>query len=346
VIKPKLKYLNVSPDKNKEDWLIARHQGLGGSDLGSALGFNQSISPIEVFYEKVRVMPLMRPDVERTIWGKDHEPTIAKNWQYWDGNDWVANRNSKTIIRKATNCNRMIINPTYSWLYANVDRLFKESSFAPKGILEIKTISGFVARMYVSGIPAYNLFQVLSYMTILDYEYSELVQLYDGIELHITPIYLKDFGSFKQEILDKSEIFWNNVLEARKILASSPDYLFDGSPTPSGMNAISHLEPDLIGTISEQDFLKEQYRLDKNVGAVAGTQEDYELITKYLGVKKKIKEENEEKNLLFNKILHRLAGEIRMDFQDNCYLTYRADSRGVSTLRVSRELIKQIGIDD
>ena len=342
----KLIYLNVNPEKDKTAWLLARHQGLGGSDLGSALGFNQAISPIEVFYEKVRTLPVMRPDVERTIWGKEHEPTIAKMWQYWDGDGWVENRNNKKIIRKAVRSHRMIVNPDYSWLYANVDRLFQESSFAPKGILEIKTISGFVARMYVSGIPAYNLFQVLSYMTVIRNEYSELAQLYDGTELHVTPIRLSDFGSFQTQALESSKVFWDNVLQARQLLKENPDYLHEGNPTAQGMQAISNLEPDLIGTISEQDFLKEQYKLAKNIGAVLGTPDDYELVTRYLAAKSKIKKENEEKNLHINKILHRLAGETRMEFGDGCYITYRPDSRGFSTLRVSRELIKLIGIDD
>ena len=57
---------------SREDWLIARKGGIGGSDAAAVLGLNPYKSPVELFYERSRKILLWknrarRPTGERCL---------------------------------------------------------------------------------------------------------------------------------------------------------------------------------------------------------------------------------------------------------------------------------------
>lgn len=69
----------LGPYESREDWLLARKLGLGGSDIGAILGMSTYTSPLEVFYSKT----LDQPEREVSEWasiGRDIEPFIVDQW--------------------------------------------------------------------------------------------------------------------------------------------------------------------------------------------------------------------------------------------------------------------------
>ncbi len=57
-----LKLINIDKDSNYDEWLAFRQNGLGASDIGTLMGLNPYKSKIELFYQKVGVIPIKQDE--------------------------------------------------------------------------------------------------------------------------------------------------------------------------------------------------------------------------------------------------------------------------------------------
>lgn len=67
------------PDATRAEWLAARHQGIGGSDVSAILGMNRYSSPLSVWLDKTG-QSTDDDAGEAAEWGTRIEPLLAEKW--------------------------------------------------------------------------------------------------------------------------------------------------------------------------------------------------------------------------------------------------------------------------
>ena len=94
----------------EEEWRALRMQGIGGSDAGALLGYNQYKSPYALWCEKTGT--IVSEDIS------DKEAVRLGN----DLEDYVAQRFMEATGKKVRRCNFTLRNDAYPFAHANVDR--------------------------------------------------------------------------------------------------------------------------------------------------------------------------------------------------------------------------------
>lgn len=152
-------YNIIAKTKNMErqEWLMLRKNGIGGSDAGAVCGLNPYISPIEVYALKTYYGVEEVPDNEAMREGRDLEDYVAKRFMEASG----------LKVRRA---NVMYSNSKYPFMIADVDRVITRRKNGITG-LECKTASPYNASKWKNGrIPAHYIIQCYHYMAVLGAE--------------------------------------------------------------------------------------------------------------------------------------------------------------------------------
>jgi putative phage-type endonuclease len=75
---------------NRENWLISRRAGVGGSDAAAIMGVNEYASELAVYVEKISDAPPDDSSSEMADWGRIFEPAILKEY---------ARRSKRRVVR-------------------------------------------------------------------------------------------------------------------------------------------------------------------------------------------------------------------------------------------------------
>lgn len=155
--------LTMTTDMNREEWLKARMQGIGGSDAAAIAGLNKWKSPIGVYLDKVGQAPEDTAG-EAAYWGNVMEDIVAQEFS----------RRTGLKVRKR---NAILKHPEHSFMLANVDRLIVG---AREG-LECKTASEYLKDLWEGEeIPASYLLQCQHYMAVTGYKAWHIAVLIGG----------------------------------------------------------------------------------------------------------------------------------------------------------------------
>src|SRR4051812_14685969 len=65
---------------DRDKWLIARRQGIGGSDVAAVLGVSPWRSALALYVEKISAEPPDEKSSEIADWGRHFEPLILKQY--------------------------------------------------------------------------------------------------------------------------------------------------------------------------------------------------------------------------------------------------------------------------
>ena len=125
---------------DRADWLRARRQGIGSSDVAAALGVSTRGSAQHVYYDKRGLLPLEDDAGEAALWGNLHEDTVAREW---------ARRNRATVRRVG-----IVARKDAPHHMCTLDRLCRECPLdnAPEQCaVEIKTRNAYVAGKWKHG---------------------------------------------------------------------------------------------------------------------------------------------------------------------------------------------------
>ncbi len=152
-------------DLSRHDWLMARRNGIGGSDCAAIAGVNKYSSPMKVYLEKTNQI-----ESEEIF-------TVNDQGGFEDGSeaayfgvlneDLVAQEFSRRTGLKVRRRNAILKHPEHDFIYANVDRLIA----GKKEGLECKTASEFLKGEWEGDeIPASYLLQCQHYMAVTGYE--------------------------------------------------------------------------------------------------------------------------------------------------------------------------------
>ena len=99
----------------RQEWLVLRRTGIGGSDAAAVVGLSAWATPYTVYMDKLGLLP-EKEDTESMRQGRDLEEYVAKRFQEQTG-------------KKVRRCNYMILNPRYPFALADIDfRIVSENA--------------------------------------------------------------------------------------------------------------------------------------------------------------------------------------------------------------------------
>ncbi|MCU9592240.1 MULTISPECIES: YqaJ viral recombinase family nuclease [Bacillus subtilis group] len=144
-------------DMSRDEWLLERRKGIGGSDASVILGINKWQTPFELWLDKTGQVPVSESGSEAAYFGSLLEDIVAKEFEIRSG--------KKVRRRKA-----MLRHPKHDFILANVDRLI----VGEKAILECKTTSAYNLKEWEDDeIPDSYIVQVQHYLGVLGPEYKK-----------------------------------------------------------------------------------------------------------------------------------------------------------------------------
>lgn len=217
------KIVNVS-SISREEWLAWRRTGIGGSDAAAVIGLNPFRSRIEVYADKMGMMP-EKEDTESMRLGRDLE-------------DYVAHRFCEETGKKVRRNNFMWCHDEHRCMIADVDR----EVIGENAGLECKTTQAWGGKVIMKGeIPLTYYVQCMHYMAVMGYDRVYLAVLIFG----------KGFFHFTIE-RDEDEIAALVAAEA----AFWCDHVEAGiSPDPDGSQSAEQAVDAIWGNRAQEDEL-------------------------------------------------------------------------------------------
>lgn len=228
--------------ESREEWLELRRRYIGGSDAASVVGLNDYQSPYALWAEKMGIAPAFEGNL-RTRVGTELEPVIAKLFEEETG-------------KKVQNCNFSLINDSFPWAVADVDRMV----IGEDAILEIKSTSALNLKHYKNGdYPARFYVQVMHYLAVTGKQKAYLAVLIGN----------SDFKIFEIE-RDEAEI--SALMEAEKQFYG---YMQSGEEPPANAVDVESIElahPTSNGTsielFGQQNIMREYLELKARIAAL------------------------------------------------------------------------------
>ena len=146
------KYLDANiiantKDMPKDEWLMKRKCGIGGSDASSILGLNPYRSSMAVYIEKI--------DDENDVRNLEKHTSYKMEL----GNklkSFVANEFTLKTGKKVRNINGILRNDKYPFAIANIDR----AVVGEKAFLECKVTNSFNKKEWIKTIPMHYKIQM------------------------------------------------------------------------------------------------------------------------------------------------------------------------------------------
>lgn len=203
-----------------KQWLQARTQGIGGSDVSAIAGLNKWKSAVQVFLEKTQAIEEEDIQSEAAYFGNVLEEVVAKEF---------AKRTDLKVQRR----NAILQHPEYPWMLANVDRLIVGEKIG----LECKTASEYLKKEWEDEeVPAAYLLQCQHYMAVTGYEAWWIAVLIGGNKFVHKKIERDE--ELIQYLIDIEKDFWLNNVEKNE------PPMFDGSDASTDL--LKHLYPESI----------------------------------------------------------------------------------------------------
>lgn len=280
-----LRVINIA--YHDPEWKKFRESGIGGSEVGILCADNQETykCQAQLFYEKLGLFDDGFMDNKYTFWGKRHEDNVAYAWQFWDWKtkDFVANEVAGNIIRKAQKRNGYVQNTKHPWLFASIDRMIQIGSpdytgtpLPNGGILEIKTMSGFVQKKWDT-VPSPYLYQVHQYMIIHKKDYAEIAILIDGRDFEVYPVELNPLTV--EDLLETSYKWWHTRIVPAKVLVEELQHLraTGGSKDKQDriLAEIARYEPGPENTTAYKQFINLKFEREYERTPAPGEYLDY-----------------------------------------------------------------------
>lgn len=163
-----MKILVSTKKMPREEWLVHRTLGLGGSDAPAVAGVSRWKTPLQVWLEKTGVVPPASAQSEAAYWGTRLEDIIAEEF---------ARRTGMRVER----LEEMLQHPEYPFMIANIDRIILDENGRATAILECKTAGEFRRHEWDDGkIPDEYIVQVQHYLAVTGLQTAYIAALIGG----------------------------------------------------------------------------------------------------------------------------------------------------------------------
>ncbi|MGW8719630.1 YqaJ viral recombinase family nuclease [Streptomyces althioticus] len=194
--------LILPADADRADWLTARRNGIGSSDVPAILGLIEQNPPLKVYYDKLGY------DVddagEAAYWGTVNEENVARRWAM----------QNRSVIRRVG----LVAHQDHPHWMTTLDRRVTECPLdsheqAPCA-LEIKTRSAFKSAQWHAGAPDDVTAQVLWQIAVNGYEHMHYAVLIGGNEYHQGTIRADQYADVIDDITTAVDRFWFEHVKA------------------------------------------------------------------------------------------------------------------------------------
>lgn len=251
-----------TPEEINAQWVEARKNGIGGSDVASIMGLNKYSSPLNVWLVKTgREESPDLSDNQAVEWGNRLEDVVA---------DKFADEHPELQVRRR---NATMVSIKRPWAFANIDRWVTDGK-GNVGILEVKTVGMRRAADWDNGVPLYYLTQVMHYMSVTGYQYAWVAVLIGGQEFR--EYYIERDEQDIQAINDAVDTFWRDFVE-------------------------TDTAPALIGNDPEANALLSQHS-DQSTEFIAMLDEDVSMLDELQEIKDQMDDLKHRKTLIENQI--------------------------------------------
>lgn len=297
--------LNYHYFKNRDEFLMIRkglQNGemvrLGGSDIGTAMGYNEFKAPWKLFYELIGLKGNDWRDNLRVNRGVQSEDHIVRNyWIYADPAEPISNERQQQEevqrfikrslagkpLRKARAINAIITNDAYPWLHSSLDY---EIVCDPRGvgILECKIPQSYVLEKYEGGIPKSNVVQLYQQMIVARRAWGEVFQLIDGYMPYTNQFELQDDLDLAEQILNETCQFCELATKARDLVGQCQDEGMTLEQIETELETQS-LIPEPDDPLRFEQFIKDKFKTGGS-GVMEGDEELLKVVGQYIDLKK------------------------------------------------------------
>lgn len=313
----------------KKDWLGFRSRGFGASEVGATFGLSEYESIIDIFHSKSNSRPKFSANNMRKFMGHFMEDPITEMWEHWEKDEatMLVNFENGKKVRRAEKVNAYLQNEDFPWLFASLDRRINKHKSLGNGALELKTISGYVAKKFINGIPPQYMMQLQTQCLIAGYEYGELCTLEDGHKLNVHEFeYDKQVG---EAIVEHTHTFWQQILKARVVKAQ----IFEAERNYNQRLAeelryeLQELEPSPDGSAAYLDFINDNFKESNGEGIKADVLQIDEA-RKLYEAKEEIKKAKENSIIFESKLKYDMKETEVLDMGKNGSVTWRTNKAG------------------
>ena len=178
--------------KNHDEWLKAREDGIGASEVAAVVGLSPWETPFSLWLKKTHQVP---PTEENDAMRRGHylEDAVVQWWMHETGEQVI----------KASAADVIYVHPDHPYMRVTPDRIVK----GRKKILEVKSTSIQMG----DEIPDYYLAQVMYQMYVTGIHQAELIYIQGGLTFGRFAVEYNE--EFAQYLADEVTKFWNwNVL--------------------------------------------------------------------------------------------------------------------------------------
>lgn len=203
-------------DMPKEDWLKARQEGIGASDIGAIAGLNKYRSPISVYFEKVSPVEVKEPSIRLEL-GTYLEPFVRDKAM-----EMLEKRLGRPV--KIIRQNAIFGNTDLpGWARTSIDyKIIDPDNPMGDGLLEVKTADRLLAGEweesdeYNAGkVPDDYFCQCQWEMGVTGLKYCWLFALVGGYK--IVPVYIEFDLEVFSSLVRIAENFWENHVLAKVV---------------------------------------------------------------------------------------------------------------------------------
>ena len=178
---------------NREQWLIERRNGIGGSDAAAICGLSKWTTRLDVYEDKLG----LREDAQNEAmeWGNLLEPVIRQKY--------AASRADVHMLQPYT----IVRHPVNNWMFATVDGLVGHD-----GILEVKTArtSDGWGEPGTDEVPDWYLPQIQHYLAVFQRQFCDVAVLIGGQDYRVYTLYAdKDM---QESLIALEAEFWDRIV--------------------------------------------------------------------------------------------------------------------------------------
>lgn len=178
---------------NREQWLIERRNGIGGSDASAICGLSKWTTRLDVYEDKLG----LREDQQNEAmeWGNLLEPVIRQKY--------AASRADVLMLKPYT----IMRHPINTWMFATVDGVVGFD-----GILEVKTArtSDGWGEPGTDEVPDWYLPQIQHYLAVFSRQFCDVAVLIGGQDYRVYTVYADK--EMQESLIALEAEFWDRIV--------------------------------------------------------------------------------------------------------------------------------------
>mgnify|MGYP003477810813 CR=1 FL=1 len=321
-----------------DQWLVARLNTIGASEIGTIVYGNPYTSNLELFYEKIGA-PRPRTENIRMFLGKETEDTSRKLHAYYSGTEQsvVDNYRSGRKVKETINLNSTAFNDKYPHLSCTPDSEIQPYGIYEgrgKGTLEIKNTTSWYLNSFESGLPTDNVLQLMAQIIVCEYNYGELFYFIDNSKFQLHEISKEDTGNIEEIIMLHTVPFWENVLKARPLYNQLYEAQRNMNQRLMGelQKEIASLEPPAQNTVGYLKFLSQKYK-DKmaGMGIMDGNEAMLQVARRHKELGNQIVELEAQRRMMEVELKNIIGDKHTLNFGANGKVAWAQDKSGKRT---------------